>query len=434
MAHAGQGMVHDGGVSPSRNVGLLLTARAVSNLLSTVFNFAQGLYVMDQTGSAQAFSAVLVAFIVPRALLSGVAGVVVDRFDRRWLLIGTDVVAGVAVFAAWALFQVMPGQVPLLVGLAAVLGMIQALFFISLQASIPDLVGPEQVMRANGLLQAVNSATRILGPVLGAVGYRYLSLSGLFVLNGLSFLVAAGLELLLRPTHAPIQARESTSMVSAAREAWGFLTGHSELRVLLVLALVLQSTLDPMLSLVLPFLAYKVLGLEAGHLSLILSCAAAGAVLAGMSVSWRGLGAKLLPRFALLVLGQALLIGGLALPALWGREQVGTWGVVGLLLVLQVAVRVVNTLQNVPLYSHFLVHVPQELRGRVMGIFQSAMLLVVPGSMWLAGEVLERVSWPLIPLGACGVMAGVALVAAVHPGLRSLRAPFHNARQASAGG
>jgi hypothetical protein len=153
-----------------------------------------------------------------------------------------------------------------------------------------------------------------------------------------------------------------------------------------------------------------------------------------MSVSWRGLGAKLLPRFALLVLGQALLIGGLALPALWGREQVGTWGVVGLLLVLQVAVRVVNTLQNVPLYSHFLVHVPQELRGRVMGIFQSAMLLVVPGSMWLAGEVLERVSWPLIPLGACGVMAGVALVAAVHPGLRSLRAPFNNARQASAGG
>ena len=143
--------------------------------------------VYDATGSAVWLSAALFAGVVGTVLAAPFAGWVGDRFDRRRVLIVSDVAAA-AVSAGMA----ATGRPEALVVLFLVSAIVEAPFEPASAAALPNVVGPADVQRANSLMAATSSAGYLLGPFLGGVVLGFgASAATLFAVDAATFVVSA---------------------------------------------------------------------------------------------------------------------------------------------------------------------------------------------------------------------------------------------------
>src|SRR6185436_10307599 len=83
---------------------IIWIGQAVSLIGSSLTSFALGVWIYEQTGSATQFGLNLVAYVLPNILAAPFAGVVVDRFDRRMVMVGSDLLAGLSTLGVLALF------------------------------------------------------------------------------------------------------------------------------------------------------------------------------------------------------------------------------------------------------------------------------------------------------------------------------------------
>lgn len=167
---------------------LLVVATLASAAGTWLASVALVLDVFDRTGSASWVGVLLVAEFVPLVVAGLVAGPLLDRVDRRRLLVMSDLVRA-AVFAALP-FTTSALQVVLL---ALIAGAATSVFRPVLFAGLPSLVPDEQLPQANGLLQSAENAMVVLGPVLGGVLVASFGVDPAYWLNAASFLVSAAL-------------------------------------------------------------------------------------------------------------------------------------------------------------------------------------------------------------------------------------------------
>jgi len=174
---------------------------AFGNYLNLI---ALSLYTYHVTGSPLGIGIVMALRLSAGFTAGLVAGAIVNRFDRRRLMIGTDLAQAAAMVA----LAVGPEDSVLLGGTAILLGAGNTLFTVALRSSIPEMVGADARVRANGLLVSGRS----LGTVLGFASAGIIVATGgfvaAFVINAASFLVsAAALAKLRLPTRAVVAER-----------------------------------------------------------------------------------------------------------------------------------------------------------------------------------------------------------------------------------
>ncbi|MBW3588665.1 MAG: MFS transporter [Actinobacteria bacterium] len=145
--------------------------------------------VFALTGSAFYASVVLAANMLPHFLVSPVAGVVVDRFDRRKLMITSDVLR--AVLALGMLLVRSPSTVWIGIACLAGIATLAAFFTPSSQAAIPNLVSPKELGRANVLMGSAWGAMLAIGAALGGLVATVFGRDTAFIVNSASFLVSA---------------------------------------------------------------------------------------------------------------------------------------------------------------------------------------------------------------------------------------------------
>ena len=145
--------------------------------------------VYDRTHSAEWVSALLIADFLPAVVIGLAFGPVVDRFSRRRLMIGSDIVS-VGVFAA-LIFAGTPGQI---VALAAVAGFATGFFRPATYAGLPDLVEEADLPAANSLLRSTTHLTTVVGTLIGGAVVAAASPDFCYAVNAVSF---AGSALLL---------------------------------------------------------------------------------------------------------------------------------------------------------------------------------------------------------------------------------------------
>lgn len=388
-----------------RNMWLLLSGRFISSTLTALFVFAQALYVMDLSGSAGALSAVLIASMIPRALFNFLAGIWVDRYNRKKIMIGCDLVSGLCVLAFWGLFVFVSQSVWIFVALSFLLSGINTLFVIAAQTATAEMVGSALVMQTNAMQQSMKSLIVVLAPVLGALVYKTWGMEVVFVVNAISFFASACSEMMIR--YQPEPPMSSHSVWEHCKIVRSYLGQNKPLRTLFFVAIAIQMLFEPMTTLVLPFAAYQILKVSAFQLSLINGLSAFGVVSAALLITARK--RKIwLSKFFFLLEFQGLLFMMWAIPALDHRLSASV--ITLFFVIFQILGRFTNTIQNVPLISHFQVGVPEEIRGRVFGFFYAAVYLTCPIALWIFSLLLKNVNWFLLPIGvgACVmVVAGV---------------------------
>lgn len=379
---------------------VIWVGQLVSALGSGLTGFAVPVVVFQQTGSAEQFGLLMFAWMVPSLLLSPVAGALVDRWDRRTVLVAADAGSGVMILLlAWL---VLSGRFELwfLLLATAIGSVISAFQEPAFAASVAALVPKRHFARAMGMVQMMMPVSMIVAPLLGGALVVTIGLGGIMVIDAATFVIAVGtLAVIAIPRPAREILPPAGNWRAAARRFGGEVTeGLRFLRARpgLFGILVVFAVTNFFEGFVNPLLAPMVLSFaRATEFATVQAVAGAGAVLGGVAMGiWGG------PRNRVAGIILSLVAGGVAVAAMGAAPSVP----------LIVAAAFVWTLATPPLLACsaaiWMSKTPQALLGRVFAVRRMVTMSMMPLAVLIAGPLADRVFEPLLAPG--GALAGSA--------------------------
>lgn len=185
-------------VLAQRNFGPFFVGSLLSNCGTWFQNIAQSLLIYRLTGSSFLVGVTSFAQFAGVILLVPWSGDAADRFDRRKLIIATQLGAMAVTGTLAALSVLRLDSVPVVIGLALILGLTTAYGTPALQAIVPSLVRREEIGAAITMNSVTFNLARAVGPVLGALVVRRLGISWAFGLNCLSYAALIGALLIVQ--------------------------------------------------------------------------------------------------------------------------------------------------------------------------------------------------------------------------------------------
>lgn len=389
----------------NRNLVLWLVGSAGSQLGSALGAIALSFLVLHQTGRAGAMALTLACALGP-TLLMPLAGVWVDRLPLKLPLIGSDLLRGLLQLGVAAL--ALSGTVPLwLINGAALLGGLVSIFASpASSAAFPQLVPPAQLARANGLHGSVTQGAWLLGTLGGGVLVSVLGPALALLLDGLSFLLMAGLVALVRL--APRPAVSGYPSLIADLTSGLRLMGRSRILTFVpLIGLLVNAAVAPIM--VLTPKLMQTLGPGAAGYGSFLALESLGGVLGGGLLA--GLGTRLPARPTTLAGLLLLALSFTALGQLTGSAA-GLWLCAPLL-------GAAMSLVNIPLTTLMQAITPPAYLGRVFSVLGTVSTLAMPLALLLLSPLLDRYPAGLF-YGVAGLGMGLgallwALVARAEP-------------------
>src|SRR5919198_6326895 len=191
-----------GSLLRERNFRLFFGGQLISNSGTFLQSVAQAVLVRNLTHSSFMVGVATAAVFVPVLLLSLGGGSLADRFDRRRLLIATQVLAMAATGTLAVLAATGHATVAAVITVAALVGVQYPVAIPTMQALLPAMVEPRRLGEAIGWNSVTLNVGRVLGPVLSTVALATVGFAWAFGLNSLSFLaiiVALASMQLVRP-------------------------------------------------------------------------------------------------------------------------------------------------------------------------------------------------------------------------------------------
>jgi MFS family permease len=203
-----------------RDFALLWVAGLVSVAGDYALIVALPLHAYALTGSAAATGGVFAAALLPRILLGSVAGVFVDRWDRKRTLVVTDLLRALLLLPL--LLVVSADLLWLLFAVRSVVGLLGLLFEPAESALLPRLVGEERLVTANALNALNDNLGRLIGPACGGVLYAAGGVSAVVLVDAATFFISALLILAIRTSTrpAPVSATGEAPRGSALIAEW----------------------------------------------------------------------------------------------------------------------------------------------------------------------------------------------------------------------
>ena len=397
----------------NRNFTLLMAGKAVSLLGSDMQQFALSLYVLAITGSATIFASMLAISILPRLILSPIAGVFGDWFDRKKSIVTMDLV-NAALIGVYALYFVYNGELSILsIYLLVILLEITEIFFgAAMTAVIPSIVKKEQLFDANSLKSMITSLFTMIAPLVAAGLYGAFGLLGVLVINSVSFACSAVSEMFIEIPRF----NKRPDKISGKNFKRDFLEGIAVIREsrviknIIGLGMILNFCLAPLFSVGLVFIIRETLKGSEMQLGLFSSALSFSMLLTPLFFSGFArkvdIGKLLIYSFAV-VSFLIMSIGFLSTEGFTGRFSGNMVPFMTLTLICFV-IGIFVTLANIALGTLFDTMVPKEVMGRAGTVMGLGMTIAAPVGQIILGAGLDRMN-PFIPI----VLTGVIMLGAV---------------------
>jgi MFS family permease len=371
--------------------------QAVSSLGSSVTKFALPLAVYKLTGSALDLGMSTAATYLPYLLFGLVLGAWSDRMDRKRLMMGADL--GRACLVATIPLQAAFGTVsaPWIYAVAFGHATLSILFEAGQFGAIPSLVGREDLVAANGRIQATLSLAQVCGPLIAGALVALVPLWALFLVDAATFLVSASSLALIRTRFDSGARRGGTSLREDVAEGLRFVLGHPVLRNISVMMALVNFVHATVSSQLVAFATRRFAASDA-QVGILYSAASAGVVATSLVAGslrrrWK---------FATVALG-ALMLQGLCTVALACAPSfelaVAFWALASGL----------GTLFNINTGSLRQAIVPEALFGRVITIAGVIAWSAIPLGALAGGYAIERTGNIAVVYTVCGTM--VSLIA-----------------------
>ena len=203
---------------PLRRRGFLLvwTAGLISMAGDWMLRITLPILVFELTGSVTATSAVVIANGVPTLLFGSVAGVFVDRWDRRRVMVVTSLAQAIAVLPLMAVHDA--GSVWIVYAVTFAVASLGQFFRPAEAALLPSLVEPDQLVAANSLNAVNNNLARLAGPAIGGIVAAWSGLAAVAVADTATFVAAVALLALVPGRHRAETAERDQAAITDAPE------------------------------------------------------------------------------------------------------------------------------------------------------------------------------------------------------------------------
>lgn len=221
-----------------RKFMLLWSGDFISAIGSGLTSFGLGVYVFQQTGKASLVALITLLAFLPSLLLSPIAGVLADRYDRRLLMVLGDSLSAVGLL--FILANMLLGEVQLwhiCVGVT-ISSVFASLLEPAYKATISDMLHPEQYSKASCLVQIAGSAKYLISPVLAGFLLMISDIRLLLVLDICTFFVTVATTLVVKKGLPSRKVEKEHSFFAELGMGWRVLTGKKGM-----LPLVLMGTL-----------------------------------------------------------------------------------------------------------------------------------------------------------------------------------------------
>ena len=366
----------------------------ISVIGTSVTGFALQFWVFLETGSVTQLAMVTLAVTLPATLLSPVAGALVDRWDRRLVMIGADTLAGAATLLIAFLYftdALEIWHIYLTAGIGAVGNAFQSPAWL---AAMPTLVPKKHLDRANGMTQLIEGVAFVLGPLIAGALLALSGLGAILILDLTTFAIAVGALIVVRfPRVERTEGDERSSIRTEIRSGWGFLRERTGMMWLLWMYAGVNFVMSFTNVLIIPMILSFASESTAGT---IFSVGGLGLVAGSLLVSiWGGFK----NRIASITMGITLV--GLLIAMSGVRPNALIIGA-GFVLML-FTIPFVNTASQV-LWQ---LKVPLGMQGRVFALRRTVASAMSPLAILAAGPLADKVFEPLLAAdGALGSSVG----------------------------
>lgn len=385
--------------------------QAVSLITSAILQMAFIFYLTEKTGSAMVLSIASLVGFLPYAVLGPAIGVLVDRYDRKKIMIGADLIiaAAGAGLAGIALCMELPVWTVMAVLFIRSIG--TAFHTPALNAVIPLLVPQDQLTRCAGYSQSLQSISYIVSPAIAALLYSVWKLNAIILIDVLGAAIASlTVEFVNIPKLAVNLKSVKPSFMGEMREGFFVLRDNSGLFALLLIGTIYMFVYMPINALY-PLISMEFFNGTPMHISITEIAYAAGMLAGGLLLGLLG-GYKrriLLITASIFTMGASLAVSGLLPPSGFAIFAV-CCACMGL---------------SVPFYSGvqtalFQEKIKPEYLGRVFSLTGSIMSLAMPLGLILSGFFADQIGANRWLLLSGLVIIGIAIVCPMVAVIRKL--------------
>lgn len=412
-AAAGDSISHGWRALRHRNFKLFFFGQSISLVGTWMTRLATSWLVYHLTHSALLLGLVGFAGQILTFALAPFAGVLIERLDRRKVLVWTQVAAAIQSLAMAALTLTNVIDLSDIIALSALQGVINAFDMPARQAFLVQMVDDRQdLSNAIAINSSMANGARLFGPalaglVIGAVGEGWC-----FLIDGVSYfaVIASLLMMVIRP----LPPHSGKGILEQMREGWDYVTTFRPVRVILLL-FALVSLLAIPFSVLLPIFAGEVLHGSAYTLGWLTAASGIGALVSGLSLAFRRtvVGLTRMVQFATVMFGAALVLFGFS-RVLWLSLVLMLFVGFGMIQVFAASNTIIQTL------------VPEKMRARVMSYYTVAFFGTAPFGSLLAGTLAHRIGAPAtVTLSGVLGLAGAIWFSLELPKVRAVMRPIY---------
>ena len=385
----------------TRNFTLLILGQVSSLTGNYTLKFALSMYVLEQTGSASIFAGMLSAALLPTVLLSPFGGILADRANRKHIMVALDALSGLSVLAAGLLLPL--GRELWVIGaLLVLLSVLAAFESPTVQACVPQMVSPQNLVQGNAVVSQVSAVTSLVTPFLGSLFYTAFGIGPVFAAAVVCFWMTALLECMI---HLEYQKPPRTAGIGAIVREDLAVSAHflrreqPDILKLLLLAALAGMFVSGTAVVGFPYLVRTVLGLSATYYGAAESAMGAAAILGSLCAGL--LGKKLRVRdLSAIFLSFGLSLFPIGFSFLLPVGRMARYGVLLFFFcVCQLGVCIFST------YAITLIQqrTPKQLMGKVMSCVFTLSMCAQPVGQVVYGALFDcfsdSVYWVLIPTG-----------------------------------
>lgn len=381
----------------NKNYIIIVIGQIISLFGNAIQRFSMSLYLLEFTGSTAAFANILAISTIPYILFAPIAGRLSDKINRKKIMVYLDLFCSILI-GIYAFILLRGKDSELIVAIVMfMLSVCYTLYGPAVVSSIPQIVEEDKLTSANGIINQVGSVVNFLGPILAGVLYGLVGIKLIVIINAISFLVSAIMELFLDIPDV-VKRDEDTDkgkVLSVEFIKKSFIDmGHSfvylkkEKKIILGIIAsyaLCNIFLVPILSIVAPYFINILLGLPSQVYGVVEGICVLGMILGGF---WISIKPKM---FSMKKVHYTYfpMIVGVTLMATLGFIRLNNYVLAGLFGVSGMAIMLSLSLSNVLTLTFIQKEVPSDMLGRVSAFSTAvATISVAPGQL-LFGQVID---------------------------------------------
>lgn len=391
----------------TRNIIFMMIGKMTSLLGAGIYTFAMGLYVLKTTGSGMGFATTLICGSLPRMICGPIAGAVADRFNRKWLVIGTDLLSSLTMLIMFIL-TIMFGPSLLFIYVSAALLSICASFYsVAFTSSIPNIVDEGSIQKASALNQTAASLSNILAPIIGGVVFGFFSIKSFFLLNSITFFLAVIVQLfIVFDLYKKEVAEGKEQFLTSIKEGFSYIKRQHEIYGLMKIALWVNFFASG-LTVALPYIIVQNLHLSSKQLGTVEGMFAVGMLIGAIVLSVRK---EVNNLFRSIFIG-LFLFASLSLctvfPLLVTIPKVGSFiYYIAFMMLTGISIMIVN----IPMQVHIQKTTDPSYLGRVFGLLETIATAIAPLGMIVYGFLLDMIPTSIVMVTVGGGLLLVILV------------------------